>query len=104
MANWKKWYRVDNVPLKWKIPYWIYSYVCGFFIWFYGRLCHYTCRIEVKNRERLDQGASYIMALWHENVWMVWVTFPPWKGHVWMNHPLWYMRPIHLALYWDGVE
>lgn len=29
---------------------------------------------------------------------------PPTRRDVWMNHPAWFMKPIHIILYWKGVE
>jgi lysophospholipid acyltransferase (LPLAT)-like uncharacterized protein len=102
-SSWKYWYRVDNVPQRWWPVYVPITYTVAAILWTYIRLVRWTCRFTVVGAEHLDAN-RFVWVLWHEHVWLSWITLGDWRGQGWLNHPYWYMRPIHLAAYWDGVE
>lgn len=79
------------------------SYTLAALLWRYIRVVRQTCRFTVVGHKHLD-AERFVLALWHEHVWLSWVSLGDWRGHGWLNHPYWYMRPIHLAAHWDGVE
>jgi lysophospholipid acyltransferase (LPLAT)-like uncharacterized protein len=101
--SWKSWYRVDTVPMRWWPVYVPISYILAALLWSYIRLVRWTCRFTVVGEEHLEIK-RFVWVLWHEHVWLNWVSLGDWRGHGWLNHPYWYMRPIHLAASWDGVE
>jgi lysophospholipid acyltransferase (LPLAT)-like uncharacterized protein len=103
MTSWKTWYRVDAVPRRWWPLYVPLSYALAALVWVYVRCVRATCRIDWEGRAHLATP-RFLWVLWHEHVWLGWVTFGDWRGQGWMNHPYWYMRPIHLAATWDGLE
>lgn len=102
MTSWKHWYRVDAVPRRWWPVYVPVSYFLAALLWFYVRLVRATCRIEWEGGEHRSL-ANYIWVCWHEHVYLIWISQGDFHGHGWLNHPYWYMRPIHLAACWDGV-
>jgi lysophospholipid acyltransferase (LPLAT)-like uncharacterized protein len=102
--SWKAWYRVDTVPTRWLPVYLPVSYALAALLWSYIRLVRRTCRFTVIGEEHL-QTKRFVWVVWHEHVWLTWVSLGgDFRGQGWMNHPFWYMRPIHLAARWDGVE
>jgi lysophospholipid acyltransferase (LPLAT)-like uncharacterized protein len=37
----------------------------------------------------------------------LWLKLPPREVGVryeWRNHPMWYMRPVHVVLHWNGIK
>ncbi|MBL4656721.1 MAG: DUF374 domain-containing protein [Flavobacteriales bacterium] len=64
-----------------------------------------TVRIEFKNKEVLRPDGNYIFSLWHENLMGLFVVYASLdREFVWLNHPSWYMKPIHLNLNWHGSK
>mgnify|MGYP005854355289 CR=1 FL=1 len=91
------------MPRRWWPIYVPVSYALAAPLWAYVRLVRTTCRIDWEGREHLA-ASRFLWVLWHEHVWLGWVSFGDWRGHGWLNHPYWYLRPIHLAAHWDGLE
>jgi lysophospholipid acyltransferase (LPLAT)-like uncharacterized protein len=99
-------YRVDNIPLTLKPFFLLYGYVLGFLMFAVFAALHFLCRIRIQGRVRLQgRSSNFIYCMWHENV------FPYFIGilrhdrpHMWMNHPAWYMKPIHVAIRLVGVR
>lgn len=99
--SFKSLYRVDTVPWYWKPPYWIYGYGLGVLLRLWILFVGLTSRIE--RRGRTPEG-PVILALWHENWFVFFCTFLRLPTHVWINHPWWYMRHIHVALRMSGIR
>jgi lysophospholipid acyltransferase (LPLAT)-like uncharacterized protein len=97
-------YKVYNVPLRWKPVFYLYSY--GFTILFlcYILLVHLTCKIEFSGRECLREHKNYIFCFWHAYVPFYGSLFIHDHSQVWMQHPFWYMKPVHLFLNITGVK
>jgi lysophospholipid acyltransferase (LPLAT)-like uncharacterized protein len=57
-----------------------------------------TCRIELRGVDPRTLGRNYIYAVWHDFLLPFFVCLAPFRKHVWMTHPFWYMRGLHLAL------
>lgn len=97
-------YRVDNVPTFLKPIFWIYGTLLGSLLYFYLWLCHRTCLIEIKSQKMLNGGQPAIYCIWH-NLWPVgFAAQLKFQKHIWLNHPAWYMKPIHVALSLMEVE
>lgn len=95
--------RVDTVPWYLKVPFLAYGYGAGALAYATVRLIRKTCEIEVLgNVPRPEEPVVY--SLWHENLAPLFVAFDGLKGQVWMNHPAWYMKPIHVLLALGGVS
>lgn len=98
-------YRVDNVPWWLKILWLPYSYFIA--ACFYGAnlLWDKTCKKQFRNAENLDGYKNHIFCIWHENLPAYFITNTHYtKPYVWLNHPVWFMKPIHLVLSWMGTE
>jgi lysophospholipid acyltransferase (LPLAT)-like uncharacterized protein len=101
-------YRVDNVPWYFYPPYILWSWVAGIFIYLYFLVVRVSSKIELTPADRFaaltTPGQAHILACWHENTWSLICCLFPFPGHVWMNHPYWYMKPIHVGLKFCRVE
>ncbi|MDB5036600.1 MAG: hypothetical protein JWQ35_128 [Bacteriovoracaceae bacterium] len=93
---------MDNVPLWLQPIYLFYGYGLGFLYFFYIHLVHFTSKIEIKNRELLNNVPS-IHCLWHRDAWIYFCSFI-YKEHVWLTHPYWYMKPTHVAFNLCGLK
>ena len=96
--------RVDTKNPFIFILIWIYGWFFGIFFWSLCKLWSLTLRIDGKeSRDELLQS-SYVMVLWHEDLILFFLTFPKLSNQIWMNHPAWFMKPIHVTLYLLGVR
>jgi lysophospholipid acyltransferase (LPLAT)-like uncharacterized protein len=96
--------RVDDVPLWLSPAFHAFGFGAGALFHASLQLIRSTCRIE---RPARTAPAPRIECLWHEHLPAYMATYlPPGKGlrYVWMNHPIWYMRPVHVVLAWNGVN
>lgn len=97
-------YRVDNIPWFYKPLFWIFGYGFGFLCYILLFVFHYTCRIEFRGTEHLENLPNYIMTLWHHHNTPYFCVFIRHKNHVWMNHPAWFMKPMHVLIRLVGVK
>lgn len=98
-------YTVSNIPIVLKPLFWLYSYMVAVFVYTIFLLLHATVRIEYRNKEVLKDGQNYIFSLWHEHLMGHFVVFTRYdRDYVWLNHPIWFMKPIHLILHWMGTK
>ncbi|HBF12704.1 MAG TPA: hypothetical protein DDW49_04840 [Deltaproteobacteria bacterium] len=89
-------YRVDTIPYWLKPFFWIYGYGLGFLCFIGFCLLHGTCRFQFKNVP--PNNNNYIYCIWHDALIPYCITFLRHQRHVWINHPAWYMKPIHVLL------
>jgi lysophospholipid acyltransferase (LPLAT)-like uncharacterized protein len=73
-----------------------------FLLW---ALLKVTVRVRHTGRPADDVAVSSIECAWHESLlpyFLIRMPYP--KAYVWMNHPAWFMKPIHVLLGWMGVQ
>ncbi len=98
-------YRVDNIPLYLKPFFLLYSYSLGIILFTLAALLHSLCRIEYEGRENLTGRSNFIFCHWHHSIFPDMVATLRWdRPHIWMNHPAWYMKPIHVWCRLTGVK
>jgi lysophospholipid acyltransferase (LPLAT)-like uncharacterized protein len=98
-------YTVSNVPLLLKPLFWLYGYSVAVLIYLVFCFIRITVRIEYKNKELLNDGENYIFSLWHENLIGLFVVYTTLnRDFVWLNHPGWHMKPVHINLGWMGTS
>lgn len=95
--------RVDNIPWYLKPFFWLFGYGIGVFYFVYSWLMHATCKIKFTGAP-IPQSSAAVYCIWHKNLLLYFTVFPKVKKQVWMNHPAWYMKPVHVLLYLTGVE
>ena len=95
--------RVDDVPW-WLSPlFHAYGYGVGGLVELWLRSIRQSCRFEGL---RTEPAGPRIECIWHEHLPTYIATYlPPLPGTrvIWMNHPIWYMRPVHVSLALRGV-
>lgn len=95
--------RVDALPF-WLRPFvFLYGVIFGLFLRAILLLFRSTCSISFEG-EQLQGPAIY--AFWHDRLVLYFMTFHRPQGRqVWMNHPDWYMKPVHFnMLHFMGIE
>lgn len=104
-------YRVDNVPFMLRPLFYLYGYGLGFFLYAFYTIQRLTIGVQVEGRDNLAAGFNYIFCHWHESVGLSLQCsiprFPSFlrdRPHVWMQHPAWYMKPIHVLVGLIGVK
>lgn len=97
--------RVDDVPLWLQPAFHSFGYGLGGLLQASSELTRRSCQIRV--RRVAPFAGPRIECLWHENLPAYIASYlPPPAGveYVWMNHPIWYMRPVHVLLRLRGVR
>ena len=98
-------YTVKNVPFIIKPSFYFISYIVAIPMFIYALIAHFTCKIEILGQEHLSSRKNFIFCHWHTFIPLYYTVFYPYlRHHVWMQHPLWYMKPIHLILYFAGIK
>jgi lysophospholipid acyltransferase (LPLAT)-like uncharacterized protein len=98
-------YRVHDVPLILRPFYFLVSWILGLFLYTVAALIRSTCRIRTVGEEHLQERSNFIFCLWHDNVFPYFVSVRSHaRPHMWMNHPAWYMKPIHVVIKLIGVQ
>ena len=95
-------YRVDNIPLILKPFFLLYAYTLAFVSYALLIFTNLTCQIKKKGN---NYTGNAVYAIWHENLLLYFTVYLRYKEpYIWMNHPLWYMKPVHLILKLAGVR
>lgn len=89
---------MDDVPWLLRPIFLSAGWILGLAIYFYIVLIRRTCAIKVERDDSLEADADYIYCFWHEAVYPYFCSFPRSRYQIVINHPLWYMKPIHVAL------
>ncbi len=98
-------YRVDNIPLYVKPLFWLYGCVLGFLLYALVMLLRLTCQISFEGEESLRNHPTVILCSWHENTPSIFVVSHRFsQPQVLMNHPAWYMKPVHVLIWLVGVR
>jgi lysophospholipid acyltransferase (LPLAT)-like uncharacterized protein len=96
-------YRVDNVPRALRPMFLVFSYCVATVLFAYAWLVRVTSDIEFEGAQQLETR-NYVFCHWHTFIPLYFAAFNRHKRHAWMQHPNWYMKPIHILLRWLGVE
>jgi hypothetical protein len=104
-------YRVDKVPIIIRPQFYLYGYGLGLLLYFYLLILRVTTHVEIVGREKLTKNPNHIFSLWHSFVPLGLTSATPLipavldrTPQVWMQHPVWYMKPIHVLLRLMGVK
>ena len=89
----------------------IMAVLIGLYGWLFGILFWVFCKswsltLKLKGKEERDKllDSRYVLVLWHEDLILFFLSFPKLSNQIWMNHPAWFMKPIHVTLYLLGVR
>jgi lysophospholipid acyltransferase (LPLAT)-like uncharacterized protein len=104
-------YRVDTIPSAYKPLFYLYGYGLGFLLFAYFLVQRLTVKIRIDGLEHIDPETNYIFCQWHTTVPLAFQWAMPRlpraftaRPHAWMQHPLCYMKPIHVFLRLIGVR
>jgi lysophospholipid acyltransferase (LPLAT)-like uncharacterized protein len=97
-------YLVDEVPLVLRPFHDAFSLVFGVSVFCFARLVYLTARIEVSGRELIDEASNYIYCYWHVFSPLCVAAFPRRPRQVWMQHPGWMNKHMHLVVRLFGVK
>ena len=104
-------YQVDEVPIIIRPQFYLYGYGLGLLLFFLFIILRATTKVKVSGRENLRKDSNHIFCLWHSFVPLALVSVSPLipaildrAPHAWMQHPVWYMKPIHVLLRIMGVK
>lgn len=96
---------VNNVPVLLKPLFWVYGYGLGFIFYLVGFILHWVCFIRFQGKEHIENLPHYILCFWHNSLPAYFTVFLKHeKKHIWINHPKWYMKPIHVWLWCLGIK
>mgnify|MGYP002635193910 CR=1 FL=1 len=98
-------YTVQNAPWPLKVLFTIYGWILAL-LWFsFALVWRLTLRVRFEGEENLEERPNSIYVFWHENLLMYFLTFLRIKEpQVWLQHPLLFMKPIHIMLKLMGVK
>lgn len=49
-------------------------------------------------------ATACVYCIWHKDLLLFFAAFPYMSNQVWMNHPAWYMKPVHVLLRLTGIK
>ncbi|MBU1171372.1 MAG: hypothetical protein KKD44_17605 [Proteobacteria bacterium] len=104
-------YRVDKVPIMIRPQFLLYGYGMGLLLFFYLLILRVTIKVKIVGREKLVKNSNHIFSVWHSFVPLGLTSAIPKIDRIldrapqaWMQHPIWYMKPIHVLLQLMGVK
>jgi lysophospholipid acyltransferase (LPLAT)-like uncharacterized protein len=102
---------VDDRRWTLRLPILIYGHLLATILLLFYLACRLTVRVRVVGREHLVPGTNYVFCHWHEAIPLFFQAnvprlLPALRGapHAWMQHPLWFMKPIHVFLRTIGIR
>ena len=104
-------YQVDKIPIIIRPQFYLYGYGLGLLLFFFFIILRATNKLKISGREKLREDSNHIFCLWHSFVPLALISAAPLIPTVldrapqaWMQHPVWYMKPIHVLLRLMGVK
>ncbi|MDO9237636.1 MAG: DUF374 domain-containing protein [Aquabacterium sp.] len=92
---------------RWTIDRFItlYGYLVAALFFLAWRFLQLTVRVRHVNQPADFGHVHTVDCAWHDGLMPYFVGGMPYtKRYVWMNHPAWYMKGIHVFLKWVGVR
>lgn len=97
-------YTVENVPILLKPIFWLYGYGLGAIVYLLIYTLSKSLKIEKIKAEGVNDHENYIYCFWHQDLIGFYTTFNTLNGFDMINHPAWYMKPIHVFSKLCGLE
>lgn len=96
--------RVDTVPWYLRPFFLLWGYLLGWLLYGWTLLVKLTCKIKFAGAPLPVPGTSAAYCIWHKDLALYFGVFNKVSKQAWLNHPAWYMKPIHVLLHLTGVE
>ena len=104
-------YPVDKVPFIIRPQFYLYGYGLGLLLFLFLLILRVTSKVKISGREKLRNESNHIFCMWHGFVPSALIIGTPLipvvldhAPQAWMQHPAWYMKPIHVLLRFMGVK
>jgi lysophospholipid acyltransferase (LPLAT)-like uncharacterized protein len=104
-------YQVDKVPIIIRPQFYICGYGLGLLLFILLVILRLTTKVKISGREKLRKDSNHIFCLWHSFVPLALISATPLipivldrTPQAWIQHPIWYMKPIHVLLRLMGVK
>jgi lysophospholipid acyltransferase (LPLAT)-like uncharacterized protein len=104
-------YQVDKVPIIIRPQFYFYGYGLGILLFFFLLILRITTKVKISGLEKLRKDSNHIFCLWHSFGPLALICATPLISAVLdrapqalMQHPVWYMKPIHVLLRLMGVK
>lgn len=104
-------YRVDDIPLIIRPIFYLFGYGLGVLLFTVLLILRIATKVEITGQDNLKRHLNHIFCYWHSFVPLALLRAVPKipvvldrNSHAWMQHPSWYMKPIHVLLRLMGVE
>lgn len=98
-------YTVHTVPLLYRPFYFALSWLIGLLLYGWLVFNRVTCRVRHHKHGNMQADQNYIYTFWHDDLSPYFMCHLRYRQpYIWLNHPLWFMKPIHVMLYLMGTE
>ena len=97
-------YLVDDVPPLLRPFHNAFSYTFALVIFLYARLVYFTSKVEGIGREQIEESSNRIYCYWHLFSPLAMAAFFRPRRHVWMQHPGWLNKHMHVVVRLFGVK
>jgi lysophospholipid acyltransferase (LPLAT)-like uncharacterized protein len=97
-------YLVDNVPLVLRPLHSAFSYTFAVLVFLFARLVYFTSKKEIVGRAQIEEASNHIFCYWHLFSPLALAAFFRPRRHVWMQHPGWFNKHMHVVVRFFGVE
>jgi hypothetical protein len=98
-------YTVHNAPFPIKQLNQLYGFLIGGLMFCIFSLIRLTQRVEYIGKENLKSSPNHIYAFWHENLPLHFTAnLRIRKPQIWLQHPMLFMKPIHVCVKLMGVK
>lgn len=98
----KNLYQVDEVPFLFNIALVAISYAVALVIRLLILLIRHSSSITIDGKEHLE--GNPILCHWHQDIAPFFCAVPKQSTQIWLQHPMWYMKPIHALLTLSGIQ
>ena len=95
--------RVDNIPWYLKPFFLLFGYTSGWMFFAWTKLIRSTCIIKFTGAP-LPTNEAVVYCIWHKDLVLYFGVFNRVNKQAWLNHPAWFMKPVHVLLHLTGVE
>ena len=104
-------YQVDKVPVIIWPQFYFCGYGLGLLLFILLVILRLTTKVKISGREKLGKNSNHIFCVWHSFVPLALIGGTPLipvvldhAPQAWIQHPVWYMKPIHVLLRLMGVK